>query len=83
MALDAITSTERQEMLASLEVKATAAEVWEAVRSLRIDSEAVRNARTQWLRTEFESIRFKKVKLSTISPCVSAALSPSSALSGR
>jgi hypothetical protein len=60
MALDAITSTVPQEMLASLAVKTTAAEAWEAVRSLQISSEAVRNARAQRLRTEFESIRFKE-----------------------
>jgi hypothetical protein len=60
MALDAITSAVPQEMLASLAVKVTAAEVWEAVRSLRIGSEAVRNARVQRLRTEIESIRFKR-----------------------
>jgi hypothetical protein len=60
MALDAITSVVPQEMLASLAVKVTAAEVWEAVRSLRIGSEAVRNMRAQRLRTEFESIRFKE-----------------------
>jgi hypothetical protein len=60
MALDAITSAVPQEMLASLAVKVTAAEAWEAVRSLRIDSEAVRNVRAQRLRTEFESIRFKE-----------------------
>jgi hypothetical protein len=47
-------------MLASLAVKATAAEAWEAVKSLWIGSEAVRNARAQRLRTEFESIRFKE-----------------------
>jgi hypothetical protein len=47
-------------MLPSLAMKATAAEAWEAVRSLRIGSEAVRNARAQRLRTEFESIRFKE-----------------------
>jgi hypothetical protein len=51
MTLDAITSVVLQEMLASLEVKATAAEVWETVRSLRISSEIVRNLRPQWLRT--------------------------------
>jgi hypothetical protein len=45
MALDVITSAVPQEMLASLAVKATVAEAWEAVRSLRIGSEAVRNAR--------------------------------------
>jgi hypothetical protein len=45
MALDAITSVVPQEMLASLAMKATAAEAWEAVRSLRIGSEAVRNER--------------------------------------
>jgi hypothetical protein len=60
MALDTITSAVPQEMLASLAVKATAAEAWEAVRSLRIGSEAIRNARAQRLRTEFESIRFKE-----------------------
>jgi hypothetical protein len=60
MALDAITSAVPQEMLASLAVKVTAAEAWEAVRSLRIDSETVRNVRAQRLRTEFESIRFKE-----------------------
>jgi hypothetical protein len=60
MSLDAITSAVPQEMLASLAVKATAAEAWEAGRSLRIGSEAVRNVRAQWLRMEFESIRFKE-----------------------
>jgi hypothetical protein len=40
-------------------VKAIAVEAWEAVRSLRIGNEAVRNVRAQRLRTEFESIRFK------------------------
>jgi hypothetical protein len=60
MALDAITSAVPQEMLASLAVKATAAEAWEAVRSLRTSSEAIRNVRAQRLRTEFESIRFKE-----------------------
>jgi hypothetical protein len=80
MALDAITSAVPHEMLASLGVKATAAEAWEADRSLQIGSEAVRNARAQRLRTEFESIRFKEGEFS---PCVSTALSPSSTLSGR
>jgi hypothetical protein len=39
---------------------ATATEAWEAVKSLRIGSEAVRNARAQQLRMKFESIRFKE-----------------------
>jgi hypothetical protein len=60
MALDVITSAVPQEMLASLAVKVTTAEAWEAVRSLRIGSEAVWNARAQLLRMEFESIRFKE-----------------------
>jgi hypothetical protein len=60
MALDAITSAVPQEMLASRAVKATVVEAWEAVRSLWIGSGAVRNARAQRLRTEFESIRFKE-----------------------
>jgi hypothetical protein len=37
-----------------------ATEAWKAVRSLRIDSEAIRNTRARRLRTEFESIRFKE-----------------------
>jgi hypothetical protein len=60
MAFDAITSAVLQEMLASKVVKATAAEAWEAVRSLQIDSKAVWNVRAQRLRTEFESIHFKE-----------------------
>jgi hypothetical protein len=60
MALDTITSAVLQEMLASLVVKAIVAEAWEAVRSLRIGSEAVQNVRARRLRTEFESIRSKE-----------------------
>jgi hypothetical protein len=60
MALDAITSAVPHEMLASLTVKATAAEAWEAVRSLRIGSETVQNVKVQQLRTEFENIPFKE-----------------------
>jgi hypothetical protein len=60
MALDAITSAVSQEMLASLVVKKTAVETWETVRSLWISNEAIWNARTQRLRSEFESIRFKE-----------------------
>jgi hypothetical protein len=60
MTLEATTSAVPQEMLASLAVKATAAEAWEAVRSLQIGSEAIRNARAQRLRMEFESISFKE-----------------------
>jgi hypothetical protein len=67
MALDPITSAVTQEMLASLAVKATAAEAWEAVRSLRIGSEAFQNVRAQRLRMEFDL----------------AALLPRSALSER
>jgi hypothetical protein len=67
MALDVITNAVPQEMLASLAVKDTTTKAWEAVRSLRIDSKAIRNVKAQRLRTE----------------CVSAALSPSSTLSGR
>jgi hypothetical protein len=60
VALDAITNAVPQEMLASLAVKKTTAEAWEAVRSLRIGSKVVQNARTQRLRSEIESIRFKE-----------------------
>jgi hypothetical protein len=60
MALNAITNAVPQEMLASLAVKKSVVEVWEAVKSLRIDSEDVRNVMIQRLRGEFESIRFKE-----------------------
>jgi hypothetical protein len=60
IALDVITNAVPHQMLASLVVKATVAEAWETVRSLRIGSEVVRNARAQRLRMEFESICFKK-----------------------
>jgi hypothetical protein len=60
VALDAITNAVLQEMLASLAVKKTTAEAWEAVRSLRIGSKVVQNVRTQRLRSEIESIRFKE-----------------------
>jgi hypothetical protein len=60
MALDAITSAVPQEMLASLAVKKSVTEAWEAVKSLRIGSEVVQNTRTQWLRAGFESIQFKE-----------------------
>jgi hypothetical protein len=58
MALDAITSAVPLEMIASLAVKDTTAEAWEAVKSMRISSKAVRKTKAQWLRREFESIRF-------------------------
>jgi hypothetical protein len=60
MVLDAITIAVSQGMLASLAVKKSVAETCEAVKSLWIGSEAVRNVRTQWLRAEFESIWFKE-----------------------
>jgi hypothetical protein len=57
MALDAITSVVPQEMLALLAMKKSVVEV---IKSLKISSEAIRNARTQWLWAEIESIRFKE-----------------------
>jgi L-rhamnose isomerase len=60
MALDAITNAVPQEMVVSLAVKETATEAWEAVKSMRIDSDAVWTAKAQRLRLEFEGIRFKE-----------------------
>jgi hypothetical protein len=60
MVLDTITNAVPQEMLALLAVKKIVVEAWEAVRSLQIGSEAIWNARTQRLRSEFESIQFKE-----------------------
>ena len=47
------------EMLRTLAVKATAKEAWDALKTLRLGSERVREARAQTRRTEFENIRFK------------------------
>lgn len=58
MALDAITSAVPQEMVATLGMKDTTTEAWEAVKSMRIGSESVRKTKAQRLRREFESIRF-------------------------
>jgi hypothetical protein len=83
MALDAITSAVLQEMLASLAVKVTPVEAWEVVRSLRIGSEVVWNARAQRLRTEFKSIRFKEGETVDDFTMRLSSLSANSALSGR
>ncbi|XP_062193534.1 uncharacterized protein LOC133896916 [Phragmites australis] len=60
MALDAITSAVPMEMVASLAVKDSAAEAWEAVKSMRVGSESVLKSKAQRLRREFEGIRFKE-----------------------
>jgi hypothetical protein len=60
MVQDAITSVMPQEMVASLGVKETATEAWEAVKSMRIGNEVVRTAKAQRLCLEFEGISFKE-----------------------
>jgi hypothetical protein len=59
LALDAITNAVPQEMWASVAVKETSHEAWEAIKNLRVGSSAVRNAKAQRLRREFESITFR------------------------
>jgi hypothetical protein len=46
-------------MLRSLAVKETAKEAWDTLKTLRLGSERVREARAQIRRTEFDNIRFK------------------------
>uniref|UniRef100_A0A0A8XWN0 DUF4219 domain-containing protein n=1 Tax=Arundo donax TaxID=35708 RepID=A0A0A8XWN0_ARUDO len=60
MALDAITSAVSPEMVASLSVKAIAAEAWDAVTSMRVGGESVHKTKAQRLRREFEGNRFKE-----------------------
>jgi hypothetical protein len=59
LALDAVTNAVPQEMWASVAVKDTSHEAWEATKNLRVGSSAVRNAKAQRLRREFESITFR------------------------
>jgi hypothetical protein len=47
------------EMLASLTTKRTAQSAWEAIKSLRIGVQRMRDANIEQLRKEFDSIRFK------------------------
>jgi hypothetical protein len=58
-ALGAILRAVPPEMLRSLAVKETAKEAWETLKTLRLGSERVREARAQTCRSEFDNIRFK------------------------
>jgi hypothetical protein len=58
-ALGAILRAVPPEMLRSLAVKETAKEAWDTLKTLRLGSERVREARAQTRRTEFDNIRFK------------------------
>jgi hypothetical protein len=58
-ALGAILRAVPPEMLRSLAVKDTAKEAWDALKTLRLGSERVREARAQTRRSEFENLRFK------------------------
>nr|AAM01114.1 Putative retroelement [Oryza sativa Japonica Group]AAN04951.1 Putative retroelement [Oryza sativa Japonica Group]AAP52934.1 retrotransposon protein, putative, Ty1-copia subclass [Oryza sativa Japonica Group] len=60
MALAAILQAVPSEMLATLASKDTAKEAWEAVRTMRMGVERVREAKAQSLRKEFELIRMKE-----------------------
>lgn len=59
-ALGAILRAVPPEMLRTLAVKSTAKEAWDTLKTLRLGSERVREARTQTRRTEFENIKFKE-----------------------
>jgi hypothetical protein len=58
-ALGAILRAVPPEMLRSLAVKETAKEAWDTLKTLRVGSERVREARAQTRRSEFDNIRFK------------------------
>jgi hypothetical protein len=58
-ALGAILRAVPPEMWRSLAVKDTAKEAWDALKTLRLGSERVREARAQTRRSEFENLRFK------------------------
>jgi hypothetical protein len=56
-ALDAICSAVPSEMVTTLAVKETAAEAWEAIKTLRIGDERRRAVTAQTLRAEYENIK--------------------------
>jgi hypothetical protein len=58
-ALGAILRAVPPEMLRTLAVKNTAKEAWDTLKTLRLGSERVREARAQTRRSEFDNIRFK------------------------
>lgn len=58
-ALGAILRAVPPEMYRTLAVKSTAKEAWDTLKTLRLGSERVREARAQTRRTEFENIQFK------------------------
>lgn len=58
MALEALTSAVPLQMVATLAVKTSAKEAWEAIKSMRIGSDEIRKTKAQRLRREFENIRF-------------------------
>ncbi|CAN6180864.1 unnamed protein product [Urochloa humidicola] len=58
MALEAIASAVPTEMVASLVTKATALEVWNAVKERRVGSDQVQRTEAQRLLREFENMRF-------------------------
>ncbi|XP_071676785.1 uncharacterized protein [Lolium perenne] len=58
-ALGAILRAVPPEMWRSLAVKDTSKEAWDALKTLRLGSERVREARAQTRRSEFENLRFK------------------------
>jgi len=58
-ALGAILRAVPPEMYRTLAVKSTAKEAWDILKTLRLGSERVREARAQTRRTEFENIQFK------------------------
>ncbi|CAH9053889.1 unnamed protein product [Cuscuta epithymum] len=59
VALAAILRAVPPEMLSTLAVKATAKEAWDAIKTMRVGDERVREAKAQTLLKEFDSVRMR------------------------
>lgn len=58
-AMEAILRAVPQEMIPMLAVKKTAKEAWDAIKTIRVGAERVRESKALVLRKQYESIRFK------------------------
>jgi hypothetical protein len=58
-ALEGLLCSVPVEMIPMLAVKSTAKETWDAIKTIRIGAERVRESKAQILRGQYEEIRFK------------------------
>lgn len=59
MALEAILRAVPQEMIPMLAVKDTAKEAWDAIKTIRVGADRVRDSKAQNFRKQYEDLRFK------------------------